>query len=64
MTHEVVWLRPTTSGIGRPPRHTRAAVTLAAVHLADRDGLAALTVRSVASEVGTSAGSLPSRRRS
>jgi AcrR family transcriptional regulator len=58
MSPEVVWLRATGSGVGRPPRHTRETVTLAAVHAADRDGLAALTMRSVAAELGTGGGSL------
>lgn len=58
MAHEVVWRRATSSGIGRPPRHTRETVTLAAIHAADRDGLAALTMRSVAAELGTGGASL------
>ena len=58
MAHEVVWLRGASSGVGRPPRHTRETVTLAAIHAADRDGLAALTMRSVAAQLGTGGGSL------
>ncbi|WP_421735593.1 TetR/AcrR family transcriptional regulator [Cellulomonas sp.] len=58
MAPEAVWLRAEGSGIGRPPRHTRDTVTVAAVRAADRDGLAALTMRSVAAELGTGGGSL------
>lgn len=58
MAHDAVWLRPASSSIGRPARHTREALTLAAVGVADRDGLAAVTMRRVASELGTRAGSL------
>jgi AcrR family transcriptional regulator len=58
MAQDAVWLRPATSGIGRPARHTREAITLAAIDVAGRDGLASLTMRRVASELGTSAGSL------
>lgn len=58
MAHDVVWLRPENSGAGRPPRHTREAVTLAAIRVADRDGLPALTMRGVAAQLGTGGGSL------
>ena len=43
---------------GRPPRHTRADVVAAAVALADADGLAALTMRTVAARLGTGVMSL------
>ena len=38
-----VWLRPEQSGVGRPGRRSRAEITHAAVHLADREGLDAVT---------------------
>jgi AcrR family transcriptional regulator len=43
---------------GRPPRLGREQVLAAAVELADRDGLAALTMRSVAHRLGAEAMSL------
>lgn len=43
---------------GRPPAHTRDQVVDAAVRVADADGLAAVTIRRVAAEVGAGAMSL------
>lgn len=43
---------------GRPPTRSRHEVVHAAVALADRDGLAAVTMRSVAHSLGTGAASL------
>ena len=53
-----MWLRPEGSGVGRPARRSRAAITRIAVEVADRDGLDAVTMRRVASDLGTGAGSL------
>ncbi len=53
-----IWLRPLESPLGRPARHTRVDITLAAVAVGDRGGLDAVTMRSVAAELGTAAGSL------
>jgi hypothetical protein len=39
-----VWLRPERSGVG-PTGHSRAGIALAAIQLADRDGLAAVSIR-------------------
>jgi AcrR family transcriptional regulator len=58
VTVSTVWLRPEQSGVGRPGRRSRAEITHAAVHLADREGLDAVTMRRVAAELGTGAGSL------
>lgn len=54
----VIWLRPEQSAVGRPARHTRAAITEAAVRIGDERGLAAVTMRDVASALDTAAGSL------
>ncbi|HEY8305674.1 MAG TPA: TetR/AcrR family transcriptional regulator [Lapillicoccus sp.] len=53
-----MWLRPEQSGVGRPARRSRAELTVAAVHVADREGLDAVTMRRVAAELDTGAGSL------
>lgn len=55
---EVIWLRPEGGGVGRPAQRSRADITAAAVALADRDGLDAVSMRRVAAELGTGAGSL------
>ncbi|MCE1178198.1 MAG: TetR/AcrR family transcriptional regulator [Micrococcales bacterium] len=55
---ESIWLRPSTSGVGRPASHSRDEITAAAIALADRDGLAAVTMRAVAAELGAGAASL------
>ncbi|SNY37334.1 TetR/AcrR family transcriptional regulator [Paractinoplanes atraurantiacus] len=53
-----VWLRERRSGVGRPAERSRAEVTAAAIALADREGLAAVSMRRVAAELGTGAASL------
>jgi AcrR family transcriptional regulator len=53
-----VWLRDRRSGVGRPAERSRAEVTAAAIALADREGLAAVSMRRVAAELGTGAASL------
>lgn len=53
-----IWLRPAGSPRGRPALRGRRDITLAAVAVGDRGGLADVTMRSVANELGTSAGSL------
>lgn len=55
---DVIWLRPVESPLGRPARHTRQDITCAAVAVGDGGGLSAVTMRSVAVELGTAAGSL------
>jgi AcrR family transcriptional regulator len=58
MTGGSVWLRPPRAAAGRPPQRTRAEITAAAVAIADRDGLAAVSMRRVAADLGTGAASL------
>ncbi|WP_328475243.1 TetR/AcrR family transcriptional regulator [Actinoplanes sp. NBC_00393] len=53
-----VWLRERRTGVGRPAERSRAEVTTAAIALADREGLAAVSMRRVAAELGTGAASL------
>jgi AcrR family transcriptional regulator len=43
---------------GRPPAHTREQVVEAAIRLADAEGLAAVTMRRIATEIGAGAMSL------
>ncbi|GAA2479149.1 TetR/AcrR family transcriptional regulator [Winogradskya humida] len=57
-TREPIWARPERGTRGPQPEHSRAAIAAAAVVLADSGGLGAVTMRSVASALGTSAGSL------
>jgi AcrR family transcriptional regulator len=58
MESELIWMRPEKSGVGRPASRSRAEITEAAVRVADRDGLAEVSMRHVATELGTGAGSL------
>lgn len=55
---ELIWLRPEHSTAGRPATWSRDEITTAAVEIADRDGLDAVSMRSVASSIGTGAASL------
>src|SRR5689334_8314034 len=43
---------------GRPPAHTRDQVVDAAIRVADSEGLAAVTIRRIATEIGAGAMSL------
>jgi AcrR family transcriptional regulator len=54
----VIWLRPEGGGVGRPAHRSRAEITTAAVVIADREGLEAVSMRRVAAELGTGAASL------
>ena len=59
MEHEPIWNRTrVTATTGRPPRHGRAEIVAAAIRVAERDGLPAVTMRQVAAELGTGAASL------
>jgi AcrR family transcriptional regulator len=58
MPRELIWMRPESTGVGRPPAHTRAEITAAATRVAEADGFAAVTMRRVAAELGTGAASL------
>ena len=54
----VIWMRPEHAKAGRPAERSRALVTAAAIKVADRDGLDAVSMRRVAAELGTGAASL------
>jgi AcrR family transcriptional regulator len=54
----VIWLRPEQAPVGRPAERSRAEVTAAAVELADREGLEAVSMRRVAAALGTGAATL------
>jgi AcrR family transcriptional regulator len=53
-----IWLRPERTGRGPVPEHDRARISAAAVALADADGLAAVSMRRIASVLGTAPASL------
>ncbi|MGY1439718.1 TetR/AcrR family transcriptional regulator [Streptomyces reniochalinae] len=55
---EELWLRPGEPRRGRKPSFSRAAITAAAVALADTHGLEVVTMRRVAAEVGAGVMSL------
>lgn len=52
------WHRDPVPRVGRPAEHDRDEITLAAIALADADGLAAVSMRKVAATLGTGAASL------
>ncbi|MEV5959656.1 TetR/AcrR family transcriptional regulator [Streptomyces sp. NPDC051987] len=54
----VIWLRPEQAPVGRPAERSRAEITAAAVELADREGLDAVSMRRLAATLGTGAASL------
>ncbi|MGW7579324.1 TetR/AcrR family transcriptional regulator C-terminal domain-containing protein [Streptomyces sp. NPDC054765] len=58
-----LWLSPRRPGRGRKPAFSRKAITAAAVALADAEGLEAVTMRRVATEVGAGVMSLYSYAR-
>lgn len=53
-----VWRRPERSGVGPKPKHSRAAIVAAAIEIADKDGMAAVSIRRVAADIGAGAASL------
>ena len=53
-----IWMRPERAAVGRPAQHSRAKITAVALDIADREGLDAVSMRRVASEIGTGAASL------
>lgn len=55
---EPIWLRPEHAALGRPAERSRAELTAAAVELADQEGLDAVSMRRVATHLGTGAASL------
>ena len=54
----VIWMRPERAATGRPAGHSREEITAAAVGIADQEGLAAVSMRRVAADLGTGAASL------
>ncbi len=54
----VIWMRPARGSRGPEPSRDRAAIARAAIAVADRDGLAAVSMRRVAAEIGTGASAL------
>jgi AcrR family transcriptional regulator len=57
-TSHVIGMRGQRAATGRPPGYSRAEITSAAIGIADRDGLDAVSMRRVAAELGTGAASL------
>jgi AcrR family transcriptional regulator len=55
---DVIWMRPERAAAGRPAQRSRTEITAAAVAIADEDGLAAVSMRRVAAQLGTGAASL------
>lgn len=53
-----IWIRPERAAAGRPAQRSRAEITAAAVGIADREGVDAVSMRRVAAELGTGAASL------
>jgi AcrR family transcriptional regulator len=58
MDPEALWLHRAQPRRGRPPAHSRAEITAAAVAIADAEGLSAVTMRSVAARIGVGVMSL------
>jgi AcrR family transcriptional regulator len=54
----VIWMRPEHAATGRPATRSRDEITAAAVTIADREGLGAVSMRRVAAGLGTGAASL------
>jgi AcrR family transcriptional regulator len=55
---DVIWMRPEHAATGRPAKRSREEITAAAVTIADREGLDAVSMRRVAAALGTGAASL------
>ena len=55
---DVIWMRPERAAAGRPAGHSRDEITAAAIAVADREGLDAVSMRRVAACLGTGAASL------
>lgn len=56
--HESLWTRPRRGARGPEPEHTLGEVAEAAIRVASRGGVAAASMRSVAAELGSTAGGL------
>jgi AcrR family transcriptional regulator len=55
---DLIWMRPEHAATGRPAQRSRTEITTVAVTIADQDGLAAISMRRVATALGTGAASL------
>ena len=55
---DVIWMRPERAAVGRPATHSREEISAAAIAIADRCGLEAVSMRRVAADLGTGAASL------
>ncbi|WP_441247979.1 TetR/AcrR family transcriptional regulator [Kitasatospora sp. McL0602] len=55
---ELLWLLAERPRRGRPPAHSRAAITAEAVAIADAEGLTAVTMRAIAARIGAGTMSL------
>jgi AcrR family transcriptional regulator len=53
-----IWMRPAHAATGRPAKRSRREITAAAIAIADREGLDAVSMRRVAADLGTGAASL------
>ncbi|MET8324269.1 helix-turn-helix domain-containing protein [Micromonospora sp. NPDC005189] len=53
-----IWSRPERGSRGPAPAHSRDTIVVAAIALADTEGIAAVSMRAVANALGTGAGSL------
>src|SRR3569833_2360458 len=54
----VIWMRPTRGSRGPEPSRDREAISAVAIGIADREGLAAVSMRRLAAEIGTGTSSL------
>lgn len=54
----VIWMRPERASRGPRPAHNRDEIALACVRVADADGIDAVSMRRIASELGTGTTSL------
>lgn len=54
----LIWMRQEVATAGRPPGHSRAEITTAAITIADQEGLAGVSMRRVAAALSTGAASL------
>ncbi|MBE1488156.1 TetR/AcrR family transcriptional regulator [Plantactinospora soyae] len=54
----MIWMRPEQARVGRPAERSRVEITTAALKVADREGLEAVSMRRVAAALGTGAASL------
>jgi AcrR family transcriptional regulator len=57
-THLPIWSLPERGERGPKPRHSRTEIAAAAIRIADTEGIAAVTMRRVAAELGTGTMSL------